>query len=43
MKITFVAWTNYERRSELLAQHLGAAVHFIYYGQGGNVLQAPVR
>lgn len=43
MKITFVAWVNYERRSELLAQHLNATMHFIYYGQEGNVLQAPVR
>jgi len=43
VKITFVAWVRYDRRSELLAQHLGATIHFIYYGQRGKLLQAPVR
>jgi len=43
LRITFIAWTRYDRHSELLAQHLDAGIHFIYYGQGGALLQAPVR
>lgn len=43
MKSTFIAWTRYNRRSDLLAQHLGATMHHIYYGQQGKLLQAPVR
>lgn len=43
MKSTFIAWVYYNRRSELLAQHLGAALHFVCYGEPGKLLQAPVR
>ncbi len=43
MKITFIAWERYERRSALLAQHLGATMHHIYHGQRGKLLQAPAR
>jgi len=43
VKITFIAWERYERRSDLLAQHLGATMHHIYHGQRGEVLQAPTR
>lgn len=43
MKITFIAWTRYERRSELLAKHLGGSMHFIYFWRDGNPLAAPFR
>jgi glycosyltransferase involved in cell wall biosynthesis len=42
-KITFIAWVHFHRRTELLAQHLGATLHFIQYGQLERVLQAPFR
>jgi glycosyltransferase involved in cell wall biosynthesis len=42
-KITFIVWADYHRRSELLAEHLGATIHYIYYGQSRKVWQAPVR
>lgn len=41
--IAFVAWQRYHRRSDLLAQRLGSAMHFISYGQQGKPLQTPVR
>ncbi len=43
MKITFIAWIHFHRRTELLAQHLGASLHFIQYGQLENLIQAPFR
>jgi len=43
MKISFIAWERYERRSDLLAQHLGATMHHIYHGQRGKLLHAPGR
>jgi glycosyltransferase involved in cell wall biosynthesis len=43
MKTAFIAWERYNRRSDLLAQHLGATMHHIYYGQRGRLLQAPLR
>lgn len=44
MKSAFIVWgEDGSRRSELLAQHLGAALHIICYGQRGKLLQAPVR
>lgn len=43
MKTTFIAWTTYDRRPELLAQHLGASLHYIAYGQRNRALQAPLR
>jgi hypothetical protein len=42
-KITFIVWARYHRRSELLAQHLGATIHYIYYGRRDQLSQAPVR
>jgi hypothetical protein len=43
MKKTFIAWTRFHQRSELLAKHLGATIHYIYCGQQGKLLQLPVR
>ena len=43
MRLSFIAWERYERRSDLLAQHLGATMHHIYVGQRGSVLRAPGR
>ncbi len=43
MRSTFIAWTRYNRRSDLLARHLGATMHHVYYGQHGRWIQAPVR
>lgn len=43
MKITFISWIRYQQRSERLAKHLGAKMHYLYYGQQGKLLQAPVR
>lgn len=43
MRITFIAWERYERRSDLLAQHLGATMHHVYHGQRGKTFQAAGR
>jgi glycosyltransferase involved in cell wall biosynthesis len=43
MKITFIVWARYHRRSELIAQHFGATIHYICWGQGGKLFQTPVR
>lgn len=43
MKSTFIAWTRYNRRSDLLAHHFGATMHHIFRGQHGKLLQAPAR
>lgn len=43
MRITFIVWARYHRRSELLAEHLRATIHYVYNGEMGQVLQAPVR
>jgi glycosyltransferase involved in cell wall biosynthesis len=42
-KRVFIVWARYHRRSELLAQHLGATIHYVYHGRMGQVWQAPVR
>ena len=42
-KITFIVWARYHRRSELLAQHFGATIHYVYHGQMGQLSQAPGR
>jgi glycosyltransferase involved in cell wall biosynthesis len=39
----FIAWARYQRRSELLAQYLGATIKFVNFGQSRKILQAPVR
>lgn len=43
MKISFIAWARYHRRSEILAQHFGASLHYVYHGQQGNMFQSPFR
>ncbi len=43
MKLTFISWTKFDRRADLLARHLGASVHFISYGRRGSLWQAPLR
>ena len=42
-KIAFVVWARYHRRSELLAQNLGATIYYVYSGKAGNLLTAPGR
>jgi glycosyltransferase involved in cell wall biosynthesis len=42
-KRIFIVWAGYHRRSDLLAQHFGATIHYVYYGRMGQLLQAPVR
>jgi glycosyltransferase involved in cell wall biosynthesis len=42
-KITFIVWARYHRRSELLARHLGASIHFICHGKRGRLSQVFVR
>jgi glycosyltransferase involved in cell wall biosynthesis len=42
-KAAFIGWENYNRRSELLAQNLGAGMHFVHWGKKGKILQAPMR
>jgi glycosyltransferase involved in cell wall biosynthesis len=43
MKITFIVWACYHRRSELLAQHLGANIFYISYGQKGRKLHTLLK
>lgn len=43
MKISFIVWFPYDRRPDLLAQALGASVHYIHSGRSGRLPQAPVR
>jgi glycosyltransferase involved in cell wall biosynthesis len=42
-KMTFIAWQGYHRRSEILAQHLGATLHFIYYRPSFRLFRTPIR
>lgn len=42
-RAAFIDWERYNRRSELLAQNLGATMHFIHWGKRGNIVQAPLR
>jgi len=42
-KRVFIVWARYHRRSELLAQHFGATIHYVYDSQVGRLSQAPVR
>jgi hypothetical protein len=42
-KKIFIAWERYNRRSELLAQHFGATIIFIYWGRAGQLSQALKR
>jgi hypothetical protein len=43
MKVAVIGWTAYNRRSELLAHHLNASLHFVHFGQKGNTLQLPLK
>jgi glycosyltransferase involved in cell wall biosynthesis len=43
MKASFIAWINYQRRSDLLAQYLGAKMHFIYNKPSNKLIQTPIR
>ncbi len=43
MRIMFIAWDPYTRRSDVLAQRLGASMHHIFVGQRGRALDAPWR
>jgi len=38
MKILFLSWSSYHRRSELLAQHFGAKIFYVSYGKRGKLL-----
>ena len=42
-KITFIAWYGFHQRSDFIAQHLGASMHFIHYGQQGKIRHLPFR
>ena len=42
-KSIFIAWTRFQQRSEFLAKHLGAQVHYVCFGRQGRLLQAPLR
>jgi glycosyltransferase involved in cell wall biosynthesis len=43
VKVAVVAWEDYHRRAEILAQHFEASLHFVQYGRAGSLVQAPVR
>lgn len=43
MKKTFIAWMDYHRRTDLLAQHLGASVHFIHHEPSRGRILTPYR
>lgn len=43
MKRVFIVWERYNRRAELFAQHLGAEVFYISYGQKGKRLHALMK
>jgi len=43
VKITFIAWTRFQSRSEHLAQHLRSSLHFICHGRHGRLAAAPLR
>jgi len=43
VKSTFIAWTLNSRRSDLLAEHLGASMHHIYCGHRRGAITAPAR
>jgi len=43
IKSVFIVWEPYHQRSERLAKRLGAQVRYIYYGNQGKLLHAPVR
>ncbi len=43
MRRVFIAWVRYDRRSELMAEHLDATMYFIHHGRRGNLPQTSLR
>ena len=43
MKRIFIAWTPFNRRSELIAKHLEAEIHYIFSGRSGRILKSPFK
>jgi glycosyltransferase involved in cell wall biosynthesis len=43
MKSTFIAWTRYDRRPELLARQLGATLHYVAWGRRGSPVWTAAR
>ncbi len=43
MKSTYISWVRHHRNSELLAQNLGASMHYFYVGQAGRPWGAVLR
>ena len=43
MKTSVIAWTRYDRRPDLVAQHLGTTAQFVSYGRRGPLLTTPAR
>lgn len=43
MKTAFISWTRFDRRSDMVARHIGASMHFISYGRERSPAQAPLR
>jgi glycosyltransferase involved in cell wall biosynthesis len=41
--VTVIGWVHFHRRTELLAQHLGASLHFIQCGQSEQFVRTPWR
>jgi glycosyltransferase involved in cell wall biosynthesis len=42
LKITFIVWAPYQRRAEILAEQLGAPMHFVYQRRTNKLLGTPV-
>lgn len=43
MKLSFIAWIDYNRRSEILAEFFGASLHHISFGRRKTKWQIPIR
>lgn len=43
MKLVYISWVKYHRRTDLLAKHLGAPMYNVVWGQQGKIWQAPLR
>ena len=44
-RITFIAWAKYgyDRRNDLLANRIGASMHYVYWGRHGKLFLTPLR
>jgi len=42
LKITFIVWAPYQRRAEILAEQVGASIHFIYHRRTNRLLGTTV-